>query len=425
MNDSHRDLADWSVDDLREEVVRLRQRLQARTLRHRAERVQHRRELEESLKARKERDTFLAMLSHELRTPLSPAILTVDNLCRRGDLPPDLLEQMELVRRNLDVEVRLIDDLLDINRFAAGKIVLRKKPLDVHKLMQEVFEICRSPLQQKQIEIVWDLDAAEHWVEADGTRIQQVLWNLVRNATKFTPEHGQVTLATDNPAEGRLRVQVTDTGIGIRAHDLGEIFEAFVQAEPGKRVAGLGLGLAITKRVIDAHQGKLNAYSPGEGLGSTFSFELATIPAPEERPGDGTVDDAHPIGYMRILLVEDHIESAKVLARILSSDGFDIEYVTTAGRALEVLDEKPFDVVISDLGLPDMSGYELMREIRSRRDLPGIALSGFGTDKDVSESLAAGFNSHLTKPVNLKELDEALTDIAGEIARRGRSQVPA
>jgi len=246
--------------------------------------------------------------------------------------------------------------------------------------------------------------------------LQQVFWNLLKNSVKFTPEGGRITIETLNPAPDKIEVRVTDTGIGIEAETIDKIFDAFEQGQSDitRRFGGLGLGLTISKTLIDAHGGDIRVQSPGKNQGATFVVELNTIETPIERDGQGEdrprdrKPDAAVGNHRRVLLVDDHYDTCLGMKRMLERRGYQITVAHSAEQAVEKVRTQEFDLLISDIGLPDRSGYELMREVRVNKRLPGIALSGFGSEQDVNQAKEAGFAEHLTKPINFERLEKTI-----------------
>jgi len=352
------------------------------------------------------KDRFLAVLSHELRTPLTPALATAQLLERRKDVGADLHESLQLIRRNIELEALLVDDLLDLTKIARGMIELRKQPVDLHLLVQTVADICMSELLGKGQHLEIDLNAAEHHADADPARMQQVLWNLVKNAIKFTAPGGTIRVRSENTEPGRIAISVADTGIGIPAGVIGRIFQPFEQGPQtvSPRSGGLGLGLSISKTLVELHGGAIRAESAGEGRGATFTIELHAFR--ETRVASFREAPAPPqaVRKLSILLVEDHGDSAAALSRILEEEGHEVATAVSAADAIETFRGRPFDLLITDLGLPDGSGRELLGSLRSIRPIRGIVLSGYGMDSDVAKSRAAGFEDHLTKPVNVDTL---------------------
>jgi len=397
---------------LREANETLERRVEERT----AE-LQRTKEIAES--ANRAKDHFLAVLSHELRTPLTPVLTTVQLLERRTDLPADLREPLAMIRRNVELEARLIDDLLDLTRIARGKLDLHFEPVDVHELLAEVLSICAGDFAMKRITLTTDLAARRRFVDADPARLQQVFWNLVKNAVKFTPEGGRVHVRSREFASieaDTVQVQVIDSGVGIEPGVLPRIFEAFEQG--GKDVTrlfgGLGLGLAITKALMDLHGGSITAESAGKGLGATFTIELT---AAREQPAAGppAAAGAQAAGRpeLRILLVEDHADTREALSELLRLSGHLVEAAASVASALAACEGGHFDLVISDLGLPDGSGLDLMRQILDRcpGGVRGICLTGYGMEEDLRRSEEAGFLAHLTKPVSLQELEAVMSRV--------------
>jgi signal transduction histidine kinase/CheY-like chemotaxis protein len=374
---------------------------------------------QELIGANAAKDQFLALLSHELRSPLSPVIAMVGEL--EAELPDSrpVREALEVVRRNVELEARLIDDLLDVTRIAKGKLQLSFETICVHQLLQRAYEICWEEIAAKNLEAEFHLRATQTHVEGDPARLQQVFWNLIKNSVKFTPEKGRITIETRNPAPDKIEVRVIDTGIGIEPEKINKIFNAFEQGqtEITRRFGGLGLGLAISKALIDAHDGKIHVESPGKDQGAIFSLELNTVVTPAGT--DGERQD-QPVGpereltvakHRRVLLVDDHHDTCIGMKRMLERRGYEITVAHSADQAVEKVRTQEFDLLISDIGLPDRSGYELMREVRLNKNLPGIALSGFGTEQDVNQARAAGFSEHLTKPINFERLEKTIQNL--------------
>jgi signal transduction histidine kinase/CheY-like chemotaxis protein len=365
--------------------------------------------------ANQAKDRFLAMLSHELRTPLAPVLALASDLVDRKDLPMPLRLDLETIRRNVALEATLIDDLLDLTRISRGKLQLTLQDVDAHELLNNALDICRPEAQAKQMEIELHLDAERHFVRADAARLQQVFWNVLKNAIKFTPAGGRVRIVSTNAGDGQLRVEVTDTGIGIAPTLLPRIFDAFEQgaASITREFGGLGLGLAISKALIEAHHGEITAASDGSGAGACFAVALATI-QPATLSDRDTADPAHATlaSALKILLVEDHSDTAVVMQRLLNDSGHEVQTAGSVAAALQRLEHNAVDIVISDIGLPDGSGLDLIRELCRRRPVKAIALSGYGTEEDVQRSLDAGFIAHLTKPVPMSTLRKTIAEVA-------------
>src|SRR5216110_2772831 len=371
---------------------------------------------QELIAANAAKDQFLAQLSHELRSPLTPVIAMVGEL--EAELPDSepVKGALEVVRRNVELEARLIDDLLDITRISKGKLQLGFERISIHQILQRAYEICRNEIEAKNLEVNFGLRAVHTSVEGDPARLQQVFWNLIKNSVKFTPEKGRISIETLNPARDKIEARIIDTGIGIEQETIDKIFNAFEQGqtEITRRFGGLGLGLAISKALIDAHSGKIQVQSAGKDKGATFSVELNTVLTPIGHDGetqDQEVDrQPKPAAprHRRVLLVDDHHDTCIGMKRMLERHGYEITLAHSADQAVEKVRTQDFDLLISDIGLPDRSGYELMREVRLNKNLPGIALSGFGSEQDISQAREAGFSEHLTKPINFERLEKTI-----------------
>ena len=370
---------------------------------------------QELISANAAKDQFLALLSHELRNPLSPVIAMVGELEATAPDTPQTREALDVIRRNVELEARLIDDLLDVTRIAKGKLQLTFEVVSVHEILHRAYEICREEILTKELHVDFRLEAARPFVEADPARLQQVFWNLIKNSVKFTPPKGHIRIETSNPGPDDILVRITDTGIGIERNKIDKIFNAFEQGQSSitRRFGGLGLGLAISKAMVDAHGGKITVESPGKDQGATFSLTLRTVAAPvagengHQQP-PATVADKHDGRPRHILVVDDHKDTCVGMKMMLERRGYDVTLAHSAEQALEQARTNDFDIIVSDIGLPDRSGYELMREVRATKTTPGIALSGFGTEQDVQKAHEAGFAEHLTKPINFERLQEAI-----------------
>lgn len=355
--------------------------------------------------ASRAKDDFLAALSHELRTPLTPVLMTAEALQEDPDLPQDVREQLAMIFRNITLEARLIDDLLDITRISRGTLHVAPVTADVHALLDHTDEIIRADALIKDVGILFELTATQRHALVDPTRMQQVFWNVLKNAVKFSPAGGSITVSTHNDHGGRIVVSFKDDGIGIDAAALPHIFKAFEQGDIAgqHRYGGLGLGLAISHAIMEAHGGSIQAESAGVGQGTTFTVVLDTTEEPAR------VDQAHPpqaaeSRALRLLTVDDHEPTRNVLVKLLTRSGHHVVSASTVEEALAAAAAQRFDVVISDLGLPDGSGMDLMREIKRLYQCHGIALSGYGMEEDLRQSQEAGFSAHLVKPVDYAQL---------------------
>jgi PAS domain S-box-containing protein len=362
------------------------------------------------------KDRFLAVLSHELRTPLTPVLMTVAAMEVDENLPHGLRQDVAMIRRNVELEAKLIDDLLDLSRVVNGKLRLQPERVDVNAVVRYVCQVCRPQILEGAIRLHCDLGEHVGRVMADPSRLQQVLWNVVKNAAKFTPEGGNIFIRT-RKADARVRIEVQDTGIGIAPDALPKVFDAFEQGDEGitRQFGGLGLGLAISKALVERHGGTIWAQSDGPGMGSTFIVEL---PRAVPMPGEEEATDPWPsgilnLGRLRLLVVEDNADTARALGRLLRAAGYWVQTADTVAAALEMAAREKFDVLVSDIGLPDATGYELIRRLRERSKLPAIAMSGFGMDEDLKRSRDAGFSEHLVKPVRVSQLEEAIQRAIG------------
>ncbi len=366
--------------------------------------------------ASRAKDDFLAALSHELRNPLNPVLLAAGEMAKDQTLSAGNREQLVMIQRNIQLEARLIDDLLDLTRIGRGLLRLETAPTDAHVLLQHVEEIVRPDADAACVEVSLQLDASDHHLLGDAARLQQVFWNLMKNAIKFSAGAGKVNVRTFNPEPGRLAITVTDMGIGIAEEALPRIFLPFEQGEVGSqhRFGGLGLGLAISKAIVDLHGGELRAESAGSGQGASFTVQLATATEPVHEPdppvhtasAESTVPES-----LTLLVVEDHEATLRILKQLLQRDGHRVHAAGNIADALALATEHKCDLVISDLGLPDGSGLDLMRALCSSKGWRGIALSGYGTDDDVRQAREAGFAAHLLKPVDMDDLRRAIHEV--------------
>jgi len=281
----------------------------------------------------------------------------------------------------------------------------------------QALEMCRdTDIAPKRLRVHIERRAPISILWADAARIEQVFWNLIKNAAKFTGPEGTITIRSWDDGDGCIMVQVADTGIGIAPDLMPRLFNAFEQGEPEvtRRYGGLGLGLAISKAIVDLHNGSIRAESAGPGKGTTMTVTLPRVTAPSGRVSgfEAPGQPQHVNGAWRILLVEDDKSTLSVMARLLSKRGHHVAVASTVQEALTIAEREDFDLLISDLGLPDGTGYELMRALRQTRGLKGIALSGYGMEEDIRLSYDAGFATHLTKPVNLKMLEAAIARVS-------------
>ncbi len=379
----------------------------------------------EAVQASRAKDDFLAALSHELRTPLNPVLLEASEAAEDPALPAEIRKKFVAIRNNVELEARLIDDLLDITRITHGKLVMDMAMVDAHEALNDAIGKVQAEVVRKGIILSREFSATLSTVRGDVVRLQQVLWNVLMNAVKFTPPGGKVGITTRTEPSGELLIEIADSGIGMTDQELGRIFEAFAQGEHSAsgrshRFGGLGLGLAITRKLLEVHAGTIQACSAGRNQGSIFVIRLPAMPpeTAERPPVNGqAAPTAAPAGRreaIRILLVEDHEPTRTSLARMLTSRAYAVETAGSMKEAQALANSRQFQVLISDIGLPDGTGIELINELRLRnRELKGIALTGYAMEEDIAKGEAAGFVCYLTKPTRIQLLENALAKIAG------------
>jgi len=378
---------------------------------------------DKALAASRAKDEFLASLSHELRTPLNPVLLLASDSANNPALPPEVRHNFETIRRNISLEARLIDDLLDHTRIVRGKLQLEKTRVDVHTVLHDAVANFRAEIDAKRLNLQLFLGARQPFVTGDAVRLQQVFGNVLQNAVKFTPEGGQVTVISRLvPETDRLVVEIRDTGMGMSPAELEDAFAAFSQGEHAagtQRFGGLGLGLAISRQLIVLHDGRIHATSPGRNRGSTFVIELPLAaaegagapPPPAAVPAADAPRTTQP--RRSILLVEDHVSTRETLQKLLTRRNYEVVATGTVAEALAQAGSRTFDFLVSDVGLPDGDGYQLMTAVRKMQPaVRGIALSGYGMEDDLQRSQAGGFGSHLVKPVSITSLEKALAQAA-------------
>ena len=365
--------------------------------------------------ANRTKDHFLAMLSHELRTPLTPVISALEALETEPAQTGDTKTALAMIRRNIELETQLIDDLLDFTRIAKDKLQLRFAPVDAHLAISNVVEICRVEAKSKNLRVHLNLRANRHCVAADAAKFQQIIWNLLKNAIKFTPEDGEISISSSNPASEVLTISVRDTGIGVEPEVMQRIFDPFEQGNRSfeRRFGGLGLGLAISKSLAQAHGGTLAAQSDGHNSGSTFLLSLQTILPAEALTVPASTSEETSRQRLKILLVDDHQDTCAALEKLLVRRGHLVAATHDVHSAMETAVRNQFDLLISDVALPDGTGMELMMQLRAMSGIPGIAISGFGNNGDIERSLEAGFSEHLIKPVQLEKLEAAIERALG------------
>jgi PAS domain S-box-containing protein len=366
------------------------------------------------------KDEFLTILSHELRSPLNP-ILAWAQVLRARKLNQETADRaLETIERNAKLQTQLIEDLLDMSRILQGKLSLNIKPVNLVFIIKNSVETIRQLAEAKAIQIETILDDKSFHIEGDSTRLQQIIWNLLSNAVKFTPEGGRVTV-TLKYFDSYAQIQVSDTGKGISSEFLPHVFERFRQESTSttRKYGGLGIGLAIVRHLTKLHGGSVKAESLGQDLGSTFTIKLPLMATEfkettkEERiKTQGNFNDLH------ILVVDDEADLRELVAELLEDLGARVTVASSATEALTALQQQTPDLLLSDIGMPDMDGYMLMHQVRrlpSRRggEVPAIALTAYADNDNQKKALAAGFQMHIPKPVELRVLLEAIASLVG------------
>src|SRR5213595_3265889 len=366
-------------------------------------------------KASKAKDDFLAALSHELRTPLTPALAAATYLEDNAEkLPQEFVEDVQVIKRNVKLQARLIDDLLDLTRITRGKLRLDVETCDVHTVIRNAIETASSAIAAKKLKVSTKFNAKRHHISADCIRLQQVFWNLINNAAKFTSPGGEIAIRTFNDDSSRFHFEITDNGIGIEPDRLATLFIPFEQADASvtRQFGGLGLGLAISKHLVGLHNGTIEAKSRGRSFGATFSVTLDTAPKGDAKAELDSLSRSKPPKPLRVLLVEDHRDTRRMLSRLLTHFGHQVLTADNVRSALDIVGSGEIDVLVCDIGLPDGSGYEVVSQTRRARPIKAVALTGFGTEEDLRRSKEAGFDFHLVKPVDFHELQIILNKLA-------------
>lgn len=409
-----------------------------RALREAAERAERRR-LEEALKRRAEelaeanrlKDEFLATVSHELRTPLT-AILGWIHLLRSGNLDEASAQRaLQTIERNARSQKQLIEDILDVSRIITGKVRLNARPVEMTQVIEAAIDVVRPTAEAKEIEIKAELDPQASLVSGDAERLQQIAWNLLANAVKFTPKGGLIDVRL-NLSESRVILSVTDTGQGIAPEFLPHVFARFRQADSSttRHHGGLGLGLAIVRHLVEMHGGSVSADSRGEGHGATFTVSLPLMAvrvtqseetgdeASHAQTADQTTNDCpQTLEELEVLLVDDEPDARELLSAVLSQCGAKVTAVASVEEALGALNRQKFDALVSDIGMAGEDGYALIRKVRELPaerggNLPAVALTAYAREEDRVTSLLAGYQMHLTKPVEPNELVAVVASFA-------------
>ncbi|MGH8309462.1 MAG: ATP-binding response regulator, partial [Steroidobacteraceae bacterium] len=367
------------------------------------------------------KDEFLATVSHELRAPLN-AIGGWAGVLRVGKLDAEgIAKAATVIEKNVRVQAKMIEDLLDVSRIVSGKLRLDVRAFDPSVAVEGAIEALRPAAMAKDIRMEHTKWAAPAPVSGDPNRLQQAVWNLISNAVKFTEPGGKVTV-TLSERDGDAEIAISDTGLGIAPEFLPQLFERFQQADGAsqRRFGGLGLGLAIVRHIVELHDGAVEARSEGEGRGATF---IVRIPlATKARAAAGELDDAArriianerrvtaagSLAGLRLLSVDDEADASEMLKAALEQYGAQVTTVASAAAALEILQRERFDVLVSDIGMPGMDGYELLERIRSgaahARAIPAIAVTGYARSEDRARALQAGYGAHVVKPIEPEEL---------------------
>ena len=375
-------------------------------------------QVEESIRVK---DAFLATISHELRTPLN-AIHGWSCILQDERNPSVVTKGLETIRRNSEAQIKLVDDLLDMSRIIAGKMRIEAKAADMVAIVRDAFEVVRPAANAKNVELVLDCPELPAMLVGDPVRLQQVAWNFMSNAVKFTGEGGTVTAVLRREGSS-IELRVSDTGRGIESEFLPYIFEPFRQADSSatRRVGGLGLGLAIAKQIIELHGGAVTAESPGVGKGTTFSATFpvrAVIPqAATKAPDAQALDGSLRLDGIRVLVVDDEPDARELLKALLQKRGAVIRLASSAAEGRHAVEWFRPHVIVSDVGMPDEDGYQFLRSIRAMsKDMgggtPAIALSAYAYPEDRRHALAAGYTNHLAKPVDHEELLDTVHNLA-------------
>jgi signal transduction histidine kinase/ActR/RegA family two-component response regulator len=383
-------------------------------------------------KANRLKDEFLATVSHELRTPLN-AVIGWSRMLRSGRLDVEsAAHALEVIERNAWAQKQIIEDILDVSRVITGKLQLTLGPVDLVAVVDAALDAVRPALEAKQIRIETTIDAGLRIISGDSDRLQQVVWNLLSNAAKFTPTGGKIDVRVSYD-ESYVQISVSDTGPGIDPAFLPHVFERFRQADGSttRTHGGLGLGLAIVRHLVELHGGTITAENRHEGPGAVFSLKLR-LPTGELRKetlanvADTFMEtEAEPVRLdgLRVLIVDDEDDTLDLVTMELTQHGARATAVSSAKEALELLDKNEFDLLISDIGMPVMDGYSLIRELRKQeagkeRRVPAVALTAYASVQDRMRAILAGFNTHVAKPV---EANELVTVVGGLTGRLGKN----
>ncbi|TAJ86497.1 PAS domain S-box protein [bacterium] len=387
---------------------------------------------EQAEAASRAKDKFVAMVSHEIRTPLN-AILGWAQLLRTDKYDKEeTARALETIERNAKAQAQLIDDLLDISRIITGKMNLDIQPVEPTQIIEEAIDSIRLAAEAKSIELHVRLEPRGALVSGDPNRLQQIVWNLLSNAVKFTPRHGRIVVSVER-IDSQLQLTVSDSGEGISPEFLPYVFDRFSQANAGseRKHGGLGLGLAIVRHLTELHGGTVRAESQGEGQGAIFTVTLP-VRVVRERMGEpegaeigrvGPLADAVRLSGLRVMIVDDEAETRELLIAMLTQTGAEVKACASAAEALEAIERWRPSVLISDIGMPNMDGYALIKKLRAREperggSIPAVALTAYARSEDCTRALAAGFQMHVPKPVQAEELTLVIASLFGRTDRR-------
>lgn len=403
----------------------------------------HKRELEaalilqqqqsaELIKANQIKDEFLSIVSHELRTPLNSILGWTQLLQTRKLNEPTKTKALETIERNAKQQVNLIDDILDVSRIIRGKIRLQLRPVNLIPIVEAALDTMLPTAQSKGIEVDFNFDPAVALISGDSDRLQQVAWNLLSNAVKFTPAEGKISVAIAQ-TDSSITLQVQDTGIGIHPDFLPYVFDGFRQADSSttRAYGGLGLGLTIVRHLVELHGGQVQALSEGEGQGATLIVQLPILPKPPQETQEQAVQTSSSreeglssqlwaLDGLQVLVVDDDPDTGDLMQAMLTDYGVRVRVVTGVSEAIALMEQFKFDVLVSDIGMPGEDGYHLIHQIRhheadSNRHIPAIALTAFASEEDRAQSLMAGFQKHLSKPVEPAQLAKVLAQLASTL----------
>jgi PAS domain S-box-containing protein len=376
--------------------------------------------LKRAEEANRAKDEFLATVSHELRTPLT-AILGWVKMLATGPMDPATSKKaLEVIERNVRAQSKLVEDLLDVSRIISGKLRIETKPIDPAAIINAAVDVIKTAAEAKHIKLQTTLDSSVGMIFGDFERLQQVVWNLLSNAVKFTPSGGTVRVELTR-GRSQIEILVADTGMGISKDFLPYVFNRFSQADSSitRAHSGIGVGLAIAKSLVELHGGTISVASPGEGQGATFTISLpisAVVQKPIAEPGfDADLRNIQDLAGVKILVVDDEPDACEMLLHLFRLSGAEVQVAMSAEEALSVCESFGPDVLVSDIGMPNVDGYELIRRIRrsGKKKLPAVALTALTRIEDRVKALAAGFQMHVAKPVEPAELLAVVSSLTG------------